>query len=474
MKKLLIILVTGAVLISSCKKDFLVQDPYEQLPSDVAIIDESSMQTAVYGMYAQLRNANLYGRSLPLYADVMADNAFISTTNSNRYIAEYNFTFTSANANSSGTWASAYIAILRANNIINSTIPVTTVSSQLRGEALTVRALMYFNLINWFAKQYTVDPNADGVPLITVYDAYLKPARKKVSEVYAQIDKDLVDAFGLLTSVTKNSSYVTKYVARALQARVALFKGDWANAKVYAQDVITNGKYFLSPAATYADYWKTAAPVAVASAASPKLETIFENTSDAIANNGTNALSYFYDQAGYGDALCADDLYNKFTATDVRRGLFLTGTRGGLTVRIVNKYSNTNNPADKDDTKILRYSEILLTMAEANYRLNDEPGARQYLNMVAQQRDPSLPAIASTGAALFEDIILERRKELAFEGMRYLDLQRLNRDVTRVNINNNYQGVTPITIAVGNFRRIFPIPQDERDANPNIGQNTGY
>ena len=82
---------------------------------------------------------------------------------------------------------------------------------------------MYFELVNWFAKQYAVDPNAEGVPLVLTYDPLAKPNRAKVSEVYAQIDKDLSDAVGLLNA-TKNSSYVTKYVARALQSRVALFK----------------------------------------------------------------------------------------------------------------------------------------------------------------------------------------------------------------------------------------------------------
>src|SRR5437762_14325912 len=102
-----------------------------------------------------------------------------------------------------GTWGEAYKAILRANNIINATVAPNANVNQLRGEALTMRALMYFNLINWFAKQYVVDPAADGVPLVLSYAPFLKPARAKVSEVYTQIDKDLSDAFGLLTA-TKN------------------------------------------------------------------------------------------------------------------------------------------------------------------------------------------------------------------------------------------------------------------------------
>jgi hypothetical protein len=435
--------------------------------NDKAIIDEAGMQAAVNGLYSALRGNNLYGRSIPFYGDILADNVFISSTNSNRYIAEFNYTYISTNANSLGTWGSAYAAILRANNIINANIPATANSSQLKGEALTMRALMYLSLLNWFAKPFTVDPNAEGVPIVLTYDPFVKPSRAKVSEVYAQIDKDLSDAVGLMT-IAKNSSYVTKYAARALQARVALFKGDWAAAKTAALDVVTNGGFTLTTAANLINYWKNPAPV------SNKLETIFEVSSDAVNNNGTNALSYFYDQAGYGDAIGSDDLYNQYSATDARKGLFITGTRAGLTVRIVNKYPNTTNAADKDDTKVIRYAETLLTLAEAYYRTADEVNALFYLNQVAKQRDPSFAGFSSTGAQLLNDIILERRKELAFEGMRYLDLLRLNMDVARVNINNNYVGVTPVTLAANNFRRIFPVPQNERDANPNVSQNAGY
>jgi starch-binding outer membrane protein, SusD/RagB family len=468
MKKIFLIIITSLVIVlPSCKKEFLDLFPPDQVPNDQAIIDEAGMQAAVNGVYSALRGSNLYGRSVPFYGDILADNVFISTTNSNRYLAEFNYTYINTNPNSLGTWGSAYTAILRANNIINAAIPVTPNSSQLRGEALTMRALLYLNLVTYFAKPFTLDPNAEGVPIVLTYDPFFKPSRAKVSEVYAQIDKDLSDAVGLMT-MTKNSSYVTKYAARALQARVALFKGDYAAAKTAALDVVTNGGFTLTASTNLVNYWKNPAPV------STKVETIFEITNDAVNNNGTNALSYFYDQAGYGDALSADDLYNQYSATDARRGLFLTGTRAGLTVRIVNKYPNTTNAADKDDVKVIRYAEVLLTLAEAYARTNDAVNALLYLNQVAKQRDPSFAGYASSGAQLISDIIFERRKELAFEGMRYLDLLRLNQDVVRVNINNNYVGITPLTLPKDNFRRIFPIPQNERDANPNVTQNPSY
>lgn len=466
--KIIALVCLGAVTLASCKKEFLNLDPYNEAPTDQAITSESSMQTAAYGMYSQLRNANLYGRTIPLIGDLLADNLFISSQNSNRYIAEFNYNYTNTNADASGTWSAAYNAILRANNIINSNLTQSATVNQLKGEAMTIRALMYFILVNYYAKQYTVDPNAEGVPIVLTYQPRLKPARNKVSEVYAQIEKDLSEAFTLMTSTTKNSSFITKYVAKGLAARVSLFKGDWANARDNALSVVQNGGYTLVDSASYVAYWRNPAPV------SNKAETMFEITSDNVNNNGTNALSYFFDQAGYGDAISSDELYNKFRTGDVRRQLFISGTRAGQSVKIVNKYPNTNTVADKDDTKVLRYSEVLLTLAEAYYRLNDEANALIYVNMVAKKREPSFAGYSSTGAQLLEDILLERRKELAFEGMRYLDLLRLNRDVQRVNINSNYVGITPLTLAAGSNKRIFPIPQDERDANPNISQNAGY
>ena len=150
------------------------------------------------------------------------------------------------------------------------------------------------------------------------------------------------------------------------------------------------------------------------------------------------------------------------------------GTKGGQQVKYVTKYPNSNNAAEKDDTKIIRFSEILLILAEAYARTNDDANARLHLNRVAQQRDASFAGYTSSGAQLIEDILTERRKELAFEGHRYFDLARLNRDVVRFNLNGNYPSTAPLTLPTSSNKRIWAIPQSERDANPNISQNPGY
>lgn len=466
-KKIIVASVAALAVCTSCKKSFLELVPYNQVSLEQAINNESDLQAALNGAYAKMRDVDLFGKTIPLIGDLMADNVYIALQNSNRFLAEFNYSYLNTHGNASTTWADAYNAILRLNNVINSSLSSAN-SNQLKGEALTMRALMYFYLVNIYAKPYTVDPAAEGVPLVLTYDPLLKPGRSKVSEVYSRIDQDLTDAFTLMTNTSKNSSYVTKYVARALQARVALFKGDWNAAKTAALDVVNNGGYTLTSAANYVNYWKSPTPV------TNKVETIFEITNDAINNGGFEALSYFYDRVGYGDAIATDQLYNLYAATDVRRDLMESAVKAGQPVKYVKKYPNTSNASEKDDVKIIRYAEVLLILSEAYARTNDETNARARLNQVAQARDASFTGYTSTGAALINDILLERRKELAFEGHRYFDLTRLNMDVVRVNLNGNYPANTPLLLATTNFRRIWTIPQSERDVNPAISQNPGY
>ena len=137
-----------------------------------------------------------------------------------------------------------------------------------------------------------------------------------------------------------------------------------------------------------------------------------------------------------------------------------------------NKYSNLANPSDQDDIKIIRYAEVLLTLAEAYARNGDPVNAKLYLNQLAEARDPSFAGYTSTGAQLITDILTERRKELAFEGLRYFDLTRLNLVINRPQVAQSAPSIA--TVAVGNTRRILPIPQKEIDVNPNTKQNPGY
>ena len=452
-------------LFSSCKKEFLELNPPTSLTPGQALGTEADLLVALRGAYAGFRGVDFYGRTVPVLGDIMADNSYQHGINTNRYTLFNNYTYNVTDGNVLGIWTTGYTVILRANNIINAPIGSTANVDQYKGEAYAVRALAYFTLIRYFARPYTDNPAGMGVPIVTAYDADAKPPRNTVAEVYALILDDLTKAYTLMTKFT-NSSQFSKYAARALQAKVYLTMGDKTNAKTAALDVINNGGFTSLTTANHASYWASGL------IRTDKLETLFEVSSDAVANLAFDALSYIYSQDGnYGDLVVSDDFYTTFDAADIRRALYPVVPRPktppGPAIPTVAKYPVISG--DYSDTKVLRLSEMYLIAAEASLPAS-EPDALTYVNYITTRR--SAPAIAGTGAALFEAVLAERRRELAFEGDRYMDLMRLKRDVVR---STNYPSAAR-NILYSNFRRVMPIPQSELDANSNIRsqQNSGW
>jgi len=453
---------------TGCKKSFLEVKPTTSLLTPDALKTEADLQVATRGMYRAMRTTTvgttvyqLYGRELVVFGDVMADISYVSPQNSNRFVNQNKYAPTLTEG--TGIWSSAYTAILRANNIINSTVPDNTNVKQYKGEAYAARALMYFMLVQYFAKPYTDNPEDLGVPIVLEDNPNLLPKRNKIKEVYNQVISDLNQAFDLMTIFT-NSAYLSKWAARGILSKVYLTMGDYANAKSTAIDVINNSGFTLVSLANYAAYWSNAAP------RTDKVETVFEISQDATNNSGTDALAYIYSQAGYGDLVASHDLYNSYVAGDVRTSYLKPKVRGGETAITVEKYPNVTNANEKDDIKVLRLSDVYLVAAEASYRTSSETDARKYLNDVVTRRIPGFTGYTSTGTTLINDIIEERKKELAFEGDRLLTLNRLKLPIQR---STDYPADAR-SIPYWDYRRILAIPTQETDANPNIEQNEGY
>ncbi len=486
--KYISILFTILLLAGACSKSFLDKKPTTSNDLSTSITTEADLGVAANGMYAALRATDVYGRSLPLKGDLMADNAFVATANSGRYLTLNNFSFNNADSYAGGLWSGAYVAIKYANTIISNKLATSTTVNQYLGEAYAVRALMHFELVRNFAHPYTTSPNDPGIPLVTKldissFDPFILPTRNTVKEVYTQVIADLEKAYSLMTTY-KGTAYFSKYAARALEARVYQHMGDWENAKTTALDVISNSGWvmlapsaYVSPSGTVAagtyspgGYWANPAVQA-----SSKNETLFEVASDITNNNQFDQLGGIYLTTGgyYGDILGVAELYNLYSATDVRKGLMATGTRSGQTgtAYFSYKYPNASNTVDKDDIKVLRLSDIFLIAAEAYYSTGDNTNALIYLNRVAKQRDASYAGYTSTGAQVLEDILTERRKELAYEGVRLWDLIRLKRSWTKV---KNQNPLTIVTVTPDNIALIYPIPVAEMNANKNIQQNPGY
>src|SRR5258708_5076312 len=423
---------------------------------------ENDMSDAVNGMFNAMEPSTLFGRDIPVLGDELADNVFISSNNSGRYLQENNYTYSPISTEPFNIWSQGYYAILQANRIISASLPASANVSQFRGEAYISRALVYLQLVNFYGTPYTVDKTALGVPLITAPTNSAtaltdKPSRATVSAIYTKIISDLDSAYAIMPAAgapslqPANSEYLSKYCAKAVEARAYLYQGDYANSATAALLVVNSGNYSLVAPGSLMTYWDNPGPTTGS-------ETIFDLPLTTPINNSTNGLDSFYDQAGYGDGLCTPDLYNLYSVTDQRKALILTSSPKRGAVLVINKYTNFSNPSDKDDIKIIRYAEVLLTLAESDARTGDTPDALKYLNMVAQNRDPSFAGYASSGNQLITDILNERRKELAFEGLRFFDFTRLNLPIVRPQLGPSVSAASVALIPVGDTRRILPIP----------------
>jgi len=452
--------------ISSCTKSFLDQKPYTSIASEDALKTPADIKTALNGTYANLRNGELRGAAVPLLGDLLADNIYLSSSNIGLFNGENAYSITTDGAYSNRVWFFAYANILQANNIIDAPLNKGTDVLQYKGEAYAIRALLYFDLVRLFGKSYTIAPNTLGVPIVLHYDPTILPKRNTVAEVYAQILSDLDQAINLMSQYNGSARF-SKYAAIALKAKVNLYKGNYQDAYDLANDVLKNSGFTPVSRTALAGYWSAATPHDQAN----KVETLFELVSDAFNHNGADELSMHYvqDDNSEGEMLSTQSLFDAYTSTDVRKNLIIKGVRNRLggedPAYIVNKYPVV--AGDFNEKKVIRLSEVQLIAAEAAYRITKESEALTLLNQLVAQRDASL-IYTSTGATLLADIINERRKELAFEGDRFFDLNRLNQDIMRT--EEYPSGI----IKAGDYRRVMPIPLGEINVNPNIIQNPDY
>jgi hypothetical protein len=479
-KKIFNILIAGILIFTSCGEEFLEQFPSTAVDAATSIKTINDLADAVNGLYSATKSSSFLGRDVHILGDLLADNDFISSSNYGRFLTDNAYTFSQNSATSSGIWSQGYFVILQANRIISTDLPSGEAVDQIKGEAYAIRGLAYLVLVNFFGAPHTLNPNAPGVPIVTVptylTGPYNKPSRNTVAEVYEQIIADLDNAFLLLSNTSAiskyhgiNSNYIAKYAAKAIQARAYLYKGDYPNARDAALEVVKNGGYILTATpSAFSSYWSSY------TSSTSKVETIWELNMSVTSNNGGNGLDWMYNQTGYGDLLSNAEVYQLYAETDIRRNLIIDGTRRGNSQKafVVNKYPNSNN-SDRDEVKIIRYAEVILTLAEAYARTNDETNSLLYLNQLAKLRDPAFSGYTSSGQQLIDDIVNERRKELAFEGLRLFDLTRLNLEIIRPKQPFSYN--TYEYVSLTDHRRIQAIPQGEIDANPSITENNpGY
>ena len=247
-----------------------------------------------------------------------------------------------------------------------------------------------------------------------------------------------------------------------------MYMGDYGDAATAAVDVINNSPFTLVSPGAYKSFW--ANPNVQTSA----IEVMFEIDCDPVNNNGFDDLGGIYIN-GYQDIYCSLDLAELYSATDVRTQVLVPGqTKGGAPAFLVDKFPNAEN-TDRDNLKVIRLAEVYLIAAESEAQLGDNSDAQNYVNAVAITRDPAFGGYTDNGPALITDIVQERRKELAFEGDRKYDLNRLGLPINR-GTNQGAAAGDGLSIPWPYEYRVAPIPEQEILRNPTIAkqQNPGY
>lgn len=462
----------------SCEDRLNELRPEQDLTEEAAFSTESTTFSSLYGVYSTLQNYEMFGGLSQVIGDFQADNVdFVGSFPTLQEIN--NFTTVGSNSTIQSLWQVHYRAVTRANNVIANAPTVddpgftAEEKAQVVAEAKFLRALVYFQLANFFSQPYQLTEGTNlSVPLVLepFTGELTYPERATLNEVHAQIEKDLLEAIPDLNTAaefdepSEMRGRATVGAAQALLARLYLYRENWAQAEEYARAVLASPSYQL--ASDYSFYNANSS------------EDVFTIQNSAIDNGrtGSGGLASYYRPAaegGRGDAPFSTDLVQAYGSSD--RRLTALSSQGvgadGATHVFTTKYPDAVN--NSDNAPVIRVTEVVLTLAEAiAQQANTVVGAQEAINLINQLRvRAGLPVytVASfvTVDQLINAILVERRKELAFEGFRRMDLLRYEMPLRTSGEN------TGRAVFGGNYT-ILPIPQRELDINPSLEPNPGY
>ena len=464
-----------AVLLSAAAcNSFLDVKPVAELPRQQALTGPTSARAAVAGMYDALQDNTgqfYYSGDRVLFTDLSSDDVTWTGTFTTYADAEDN-NLRSDNGDVRGMWNSMYSAVARANLVLEQMPNISGIDAeekdQFLGEAHFIRALAYHDLVTIWGGLNTGDP---GVPLVltTVSDAASSASltRATVGAVYTQILADLTQAEALMSASIDDPSRATVGAVVALRARVELFRKNYAAAESLST-VVEGMGYDLAP--NYADLF-------TADGKSTS-EDIFKLTFSAV---DADQEGYYYlgrTEVEPSDALgkAYQPTYvigdpSSWNPTDLRAqvniaadpdfeicGYDLCGTKYPTTI-------------GAEDIHIIRFAEVVLTKAEAMARQGGAKlvGAVAEVNKI-RERAGLLPLTFGVGPVttqqqVIDEVMLQRRLELAMEGHRWMDLVRTG---LVLNFLSNRTDPAP------SFQQLYPIPSRELSVSPNIVQNPGY
>ena len=485
--KIAVALVILAFSGTSCE-DFLESKPISQIGETDFFKTESDFKQALVGAYSAFSQVYSGNGYYPLLVDLRSDNTTELTAGASGNDAKRNideFRETTDNEHLTAFWQTSYNMIARTNSIlvrIDGASMADDLKKQYTGEALTLRALGYFNLVRLFG----------GVPLVTEpvsdIDASYKVGRSTVQEVYAQIEADLVKAEGLVpvSYDETNVGRVTKGAAQSLLGQVYLTQKKYTEAVAAFKKVVDSGTYGLLP--VYADLYKAGQQ------GNP--EAIWQAQYKGAANGlGSNLPNHFAPTGSegvtipsggaYGFNQPTEDIAAAYTTGDVRRKNIADGyTLGGsfVAAKYVRGYVERETGGGYADSGadwyVIRYADILLMYAEALNEVNKGPVADAYTAINLVRKRAGLANLSGLTYETFKTAVYnEERLESPFEGHRWFDLLRTDRAITVM--NSKVSGPGKITVGIStpieSYQLLYPIPAlAVITSSPAIVQNEGY
>jgi starch-binding outer membrane protein, SusD/RagB family len=453
----------------SCKKDFLDVPDESILTRQDFVTDLKTTALFLNGIYVKLA-WDFYQGPNQIYPDIIADDIKPVTATSKGLAAHYNW---SQIAGVSGSqmdliWQHGY-QIARSTSFVlekadeyRNQDPIE--ADNIKAQAYALRSFVHFVMVNVFAQSYnfTSDASHSGIPYVISSDWTKSVARNTVADVYANMIDDLNSAIPLFNSGPVNVLLLNRNAAKALLARVLLYKEDYVSAKNIAREVVTN-----VPMMTGANYpSKLFTP--------QETEALFQLAPSGASTNGGYSTSFsgrFFFSGKSTVFIATKDIINilKEDPMDVRNSWIKSGAKDTITKYPVDVIPGFTPTSSAYYPTLIRSSEMYLTAAESYAKLHIEDSARIYLDAIRMRANPSAAVSSATGSALIDSIHKERRKELAFEGFRMFDLLRWKKGVDRIDAYSSNAKNLPYP----SNKAIAPIPvQDAGIAG--IPQNPDY
>lgn len=488
------------LLVGGCSKDFLKESSQDELRPGSATDLEQLMIGEAYPISLHFLK----------YIDLMTDDVtshFVAdeTKQTHLYNGEPAFTWkddmyeqmVAKGLAAVDTYDHYYRCIKGCNVVLDMIDRVSGSEAEkgnVRGQALAMRGYYYFMLVNLFGQPYNA-PGVDvsqspGVPLIltsTVKDEF--PVRSSVSQVYKQIETDLLEAAPLLEKYgQKNSKFkASNLFAYTLLSRMYLYMEQWDQSLEYANKVLERNAQLLK-LSSYAIPINTANPVAnVFDLKSPEVIWIFSHYQE---------FSQFFIAPAYGDlpvyevSPSLDNLYehnwvsNAPDKKDLRPVFYFIRYYISKTTYDVKMLYGSKISTAGYTPKGMRVAESYLNRAESyihQYIKNGDQSLRiaalADLNHLRAYRYDTRnvsynPVNITDGQALLEFCHDERRRELCFEEHRWFDLRRYGMP----EIKHTFQSIisqppTEYILQKGDKRYVLPIPQSVLQRNPKLVPN---